>query len=83
VARAGDLISAGSAVRGTFFDLQVIGADVVAIGALLALGDSIADFAAEHHVALELLQQMPHNLWIPSQCPLCAAGKPLQIMGIS
>jgi orotate phosphoribosyltransferase len=78
-----DVISAGSAVRGTFHDLQAIGADVVAIGALLALGDAIAEFAAEHHVALELLEQMPFNLWTPSGCPLCAAGKPLEIVGTS
>jgi orotate phosphoribosyltransferase len=78
-----DVISAGSAVRGAFSDLQAIGANIVAIGALLALGDSIAGFASEHHIALELLDQMPHNLWTPSQCPLCAAGKPLEIMGTS
>ena len=83
VAIVNDVISAGSAVRGAFFDLQSIGADIVAIGALLALGDSIANFAVEHHVALELLQQMPHNLWAPAQCPLCAAGLPLEIMGTS
>jgi len=83
VAIVNDVISAGSAVRGTFFDLQAIGADVVAIGALLALGDSIAGFAAEHRVTLELLQQMPHNIWTPPQCPLCAAGQPLEIMGTS
>jgi orotate phosphoribosyltransferase len=83
VAIVNDVISAGSAVRGAFFDLQSIGADVVAIGALLALGDSIAGFAAEHQVALELLQQMPHNLWTPSRCPLCAAGQPLEVVPTS
>jgi orotate phosphoribosyltransferase len=83
VAIVNDVISAGSAIRGAFSDLQSIGADVVAIGALLALGDSIGKFAAKHHVSLELLQQMPHNLWIPSQCPLCAAGEPLEIMSTS
>jgi orotate phosphoribosyltransferase len=83
VAIVNDVISAGSAVRGAFSDLQSIGADVVAIGALLGLGDSIAKFAAEHEVALELLHQMPHNLWTPAQCPLCAAGQPLEIMGTS
>lgn len=81
VATVNDVISAGSAVRGAFTDLQFIGADVVAIGALLGLGDSIAKFAAEHHVSLELLQQTPYNLWIPGQCPLRAAGEPLEIMG--
>jgi orotate phosphoribosyltransferase len=83
VAIVNDFINAGSAVRGTFFDLQALGAEVVAIGALLALGDAITEFAAEHHVALELLEQMPNNLWTPSECPLCAAGKPLEIVGTS
>jgi orotate phosphoribosyltransferase len=83
VAIVNDVISAGSAVRGAFSDLQAIGANIVAIGALLALGDSIAGLASEHHVALELLNQMPHNLWTPSECPLCAAGKPLEIMSTS
>jgi orotate phosphoribosyltransferase len=83
VAIVNDVISAGSAVRGAFTDLQSIGADIVAIGALLVLGDSIAAFAAEHQVALEVLKQIPHNLWTPSQCPLCAAGQPLEIEGLS
>jgi orotate phosphoribosyltransferase len=83
VAVVNDVISAGSAVRGAFSDLQAIGANIVAIGTLLALGDSITGFACEHHVALELLNQMPHNLWTPSRCPLCAAGKPLEIRGTS
>jgi orotate phosphoribosyltransferase len=83
VAIVNDVISAGSAARGAFFDLQSIGAEIVAIAALLALGDSITNFAAEHHVALELLHQTPHNLWSPAQCPLCAAGLPLEMMGTS
>jgi orotate phosphoribosyltransferase len=74
VAIVNDVISAGSAVRGTFFDLREIGAKVVVIGALLALGDAITVFANEHGAALELLERMPHNLWQPSECPLCAAG---------
>jgi len=83
VAIVNDVISAGSAVRGTLSDLQALGAGVVAIGALLALGDAIMDFAAEHRVALELLERVPNNLWIPSECPLCVAGVPLEIAGAS
>jgi orotate phosphoribosyltransferase len=83
VAIVNDVISAGSAVRGAFSDLQSIDAHVGAVGALLVLGDSIPEFAEAHHCSLELLQQMPHNLWIPSQCPLCTAGQPLEIMGLS
>jgi orotate phosphoribosyltransferase len=83
IAIVNDVISAGSAVRGTFFDLQSLGARVVVIGALLALGEAISEFAAEHRVALELLERMPNNLWTPSECPLCAAGMPLEIVGTS
>ena len=83
VAIVNDVISAGSAVRGSFSDLQTLGASVVGIGALLALGDAIAQFAAENRVALELLERMPTNLWTPSECPLCAAGVPLEIVGTS
>jgi orotate phosphoribosyltransferase len=83
VAIVNDVINAGSAVRGTFSDLQALGANVVAIGALLVLGDAITEFAAEHNAALELLEQMPNNLWTPSECPLCAAGMPLEIVGTS
>jgi orotate phosphoribosyltransferase len=78
-----DVISAGSAVRGVLSDLQAIGADVVAIGALLVLGDSFVDFAAEHHLALETLEKMPHKLWTPTECPLCAAGMPLEFLATS
>jgi len=81
VAIVNDVINAGSAVRGTFSDLQALGADVIAIGALLALGEAIGEFAAEHQAALELLERMPNNLWTPSECPLCAAGMPLEIVG--
>jgi len=79
VAIVNDVISAGSAVRGAFRDLQLIGAEVAAIGGLLGLGDSIEKFVAENHIALELLQQRSHNLWTPEECPLCAAGKPIEI----
>jgi orotate phosphoribosyltransferase len=83
VAIVNDVINAGSAVRGTYFDLQALGARVVAIGALLALGDAITEFAAEHHIPLEILERMPNNLWTPSECPLCAAGMPLEATGTS
>jgi hypothetical protein len=65
VAIVNDVINAGSAVIGTFTGLQSIGANVVAIGALLALGDTIRAFAADKHLPLELLKHMPNNLWAP------------------
>jgi len=83
VAIVNDVINAGSAVRGAFSDLQAHGARIVAIGALLALGDAIDEFATKRGVALELLERMPNNLWTPMDCPLCASGVPLENVGTS
>jgi len=80
VAIVNDVISAGSAVRGAFVDLQSLGATVVAIGALLVLGDPIGDFARERGVTVETLSQHPYKMWTPADCPLCAAGAPLEIV---
>jgi orotate phosphoribosyltransferase len=80
VAIVNDVISAGSAVRGTFVDLQTCGAEIVAIGALLVLGDVFAQFAIDQQVALETLANFPYGLWAPKECPLCAAGAPLENM---
>ena len=55
VAIVNDVINAGSAVRGAFYDLQANGAEILAIGALLALGDAIVHFADQKRVALEIV----------------------------
>jgi orotate phosphoribosyltransferase len=63
--------------------LRANGAEILAIGALLALGDAIVHFADEQRVALELLERRANNLWIPEECPLCADGVALEIVGTS
>ena len=78
VAIVDDVISAGSAIRGTFADLEECGATVVAIGALLVLGTAAAAFAASQGVPLRSVATMPSNLWPASECPLCASGVPLE-----
>lgn len=78
VAILDDVINAGSAVRGTFADLQAYGARPVAVGALLVLGTSAAGFAASSNIALESLSYLANDLWAPSECPLCASGVPLE-----
>jgi orotate phosphoribosyltransferase len=77
VAVVNDVINAGSAVRGTVADLQACGAEVVAIGALLVLGDWASRYAADRSIPLESITSLPNDLWEPSACPLCAAGTPL------
>jgi orotate phosphoribosyltransferase len=77
IAIVNDVINAGSAVKGTFADLQRCQAHVVAIGALLVLGDEAARFAAGNGVSLLSLASLENNLWTAGECPLCASGLPL------
>jgi orotate phosphoribosyltransferase len=78
VAIVNDVINAGSAIRGTFADLEECGANVVAISTLLTLGSAAAQFAASKKVPLLTVATLPNNLWTASGCPLCASGIPLQ-----
>ena len=78
VALVDDVINAGSAIRGTFADLEECGATVVAISSLLVLGSAAAKFAASKNVPLHHLATLPNNLWTASECPLCESGIPLQ-----
>jgi orotate phosphoribosyltransferase len=77
VAIVNDVINAGSAVRGAFADLVDCRAQPVALGALLVLGSTASTFAAEWGVPLETLASLKNDLWLPSECPLCGHGVPL------
>ena len=78
VAIVNDVINAGSAVRGTFADLQECGAIVVGISTLLVLGTAAAKFASRVGLPLHSTATLPTNLWTASECPLCASGTPLE-----
>lgn len=82
VAIVDDAMSAGSAVRGTHAELQSHGAVTVVVGALLALGTQAADFFAPKGVPVTSVEAMPYDLWLPRDCPLCAAGQPLQDVAV-
>src|SRR5205085_11033953 len=77
VAIVNDVISAGSAVRGTLSDLIECEAETVAVASLAVLGQSVVEFAAANRLPLETLVHLPNNIWLPSECPMCAEGKPL------
>ena len=78
VAIVNDVINAGSAMRGTFADLQNCGATVAGIGALLVLGTAPFAFAADNSVPLKSVATLPNHLWSRPECPLCASGVPLE-----
>jgi orotate phosphoribosyltransferase len=78
VAVVDDVISAGSSVRATTEALASAGASVVAVGALLVLGDAAEAHFAGQGVPVEAVARSEFSLWKPDECPLCRAGTPLE-----
>jgi orotate phosphoribosyltransferase len=78
VAIVDDAISAGSAVKGTHADLLACGAKPVVCGALIIFGDRAEQFAADQGLALESAARMSFGMWLPTDCPLCRSGVPLE-----
>jgi orotate phosphoribosyltransferase len=61
-------------VRGTIEDLTACAARPVVVGTLVTLGSSFGAWAACESIPVESLESLPHAVWTPSECPLCAAG---------
>jgi orotate phosphoribosyltransferase len=78
VAIVDDVMSAGSALRGTYSELESHGANTVVAGALMVLGDTGAAFFAENQIAVEAVVREDYSLWQPAECPHCRAGTPLE-----
>jgi len=78
IAIVDDVMSAGSALRGTYAELRTQGAIPVVAGALMVLGDAGATFFAKQNVAVEAVARHRYSLWLPSECPHCDAGVPLE-----
>ena len=78
VAIVDDVLSAGSALRGTLAALEACGAVPVAAGALLVLGGVGAGALAERGIPVAAVARDAYELWPPAACPLCAAGAPLE-----
>lgn len=78
IAIVDDIMSAGSALRGTYCELVTQGGIPVVAGALLVLGDPGATFFAERQIAVEAVARHRYSLWLPADCPHCEAGVPLE-----
>jgi orotate phosphoribosyltransferase len=78
VAIVDDVVNAASAAGATLEQLRECGARPVAIGALVTLGGTPGAFAEREGLALERLATQANTLWDPSECPMCAAGEPLE-----
>lgn len=78
VAIVDDVMSAGSALRGTHAALLEHGAITVVAGALLVLGRTGADHFERLRLPVVSVAAEPYDSWLPDCCPLCAAGTPLE-----
>jgi orotate phosphoribosyltransferase len=78
VAIVDDVMSAGSALRGTYAEMKANGAEPVVAGALLVLGDVGAQYFAQHSIPVVSVARDEYELWPPEKCPLCAANVPLE-----
>jgi orotate phosphoribosyltransferase len=75
-----DVVNAASATRATVTDLRAAGATVVAIGALLVLGERALEYAKQEGVPLVYVEALPNRIWEPEACPRCASGETLEDM---
>jgi len=78
VAVVDDVMSAGSSLRGTLMTIESHGAIPVVVGALHVLGAVGADFFKERGLRVETTGRTPFDSWRQPECPLCAAGVPLE-----
>lgn len=78
IAIVDDVMSAGSALRGTYDELQAHGATTVAAGALLILGSAGEKYFAGLGIPVHAVARDEYPLWTPEDCPLCAEGVPLE-----
>jgi orotate phosphoribosyltransferase len=73
-----DVISAGSSVRATVTELEAAGATTAVVGSLLVLGTKAADYFASVNIPVVTLDKRAFQTWLPSECPLCSSGVPLE-----
>ena len=72
-----DVVSAGSASRGTLSSLVAAGAKPVVVGALLLQGNVAREYFANLDIAVEAVGEDDGALWLPDDCPLCRSGVPV------
>jgi orotate phosphoribosyltransferase len=77
VAVVDDVVNVGSAVRATLADLTAAGAEVVALGALLALGTGPGHDRRRRALAPRCPHAPSYEIWEPDRYPRCVDGEPL------
>ena len=78
IAIVDDVMSAGSALRGTYTNVRTHGANVAVVGALMVLGSVGSKLFEVLDVPVEAVTTHEYAIWLPDQCPLCGVGVPLE-----
>jgi orotate phosphoribosyltransferase len=73
-----DVMSAGSSLRATMVTIEQHGAIPIVVGALAVLGTTGENFFKERGLRVETTGRAPFETWRQPECPLCAAGVPLE-----
>jgi orotate phosphoribosyltransferase len=73
-----DVMSAGSSLRATMVTIEQHGAIPIVVGALAVLGTTGENFFKERGLRIETTGRAPFDTWRQPECPLCAAGMPLE-----
>lgn len=78
VAIVDDVMSAGSALRGTYEALREYEAVPIVAGALLVLGSAGAEFFGARGLPVCAVARDEFQLWLPAECPMCDARTPVE-----
>lgn len=73
-----DVMSAGSSLRATMATVEQHGAIPIVVGTLAVLGATGENFFKERGLRVETTGRAPFDTWRQPECPLCAAGVPLE-----
>ena len=83
VAIVDDVMSAGSALRGTYQELMQHSARPVVAGAIVVLGTKGVEYFAEQKVPVEAPARADFDLWMPNECPMCRNAVALEDVAVS
>jgi orotate phosphoribosyltransferase len=78
VALVDDVMSAGSSLRATLTAVESHGGIPVVVGTLYVLGGIGAEFFKQRGLRIETTGRAAFDSWRQPECPLCAAGVPLE-----
>ena len=84
VAIVDDVMSAGSALRGTYLELASYEAAVVCAGAMLTMGPIGLRYFSDQGVPVAAVAHQEAMIWRPEECPQCRTGEPLEdVIGLA